>query len=178
MCNKCNLTKPLSEFYKNKTCADCLMGYCKDCKRKQNKNWSNNNSERHKELKDNWYKANKEDKLVKSAAWRKEHPDKMNEYSNAYKKRKPEKNRLWSSIRRARVRNAMPKWIKVSDLLPIYEEAQRISKETGIPHDVDHIIPLCAVDDSGKRIACGLHVPWNLQVITAKKNRQKMNKIK
>ena len=43
---------------------------------------------------------------------------------------------------------------------------------------VDHIIPLCAVDDSGKRIACGLHVPWNLQVITAKKNRQKMNKIK
>jgi len=46
----------------------------------------------------------------------------------------------------------------------IYEECQRISKETGIPHHVDHIIPLALG---------GLHHPSNLQILTAKENMKK-----
>ena len=46
----------------------------------------------------------------------------------------------------------------------IYEECYRITQETGIPHHVDHIIPLALG---------GLHHPSNLQILTAEENLKK-----
>jgi 5-methylcytosine-specific restriction endonuclease McrA len=45
-----------------------------------------------------------------------------------------------------------------------------MTKETGINYEVDHIIPL-----QGK-LASGLHVYNNLQIITQSENRSKNNK--
>jgi hypothetical protein len=47
---------------------------------------------------------------------------------------------------------------KVNNLLAV---------DTGILHEVDHIYPLCGDTCSG------LHVPWNLRVITKHENRVK-----
>lgn len=57
-----------------------------------------------------------------------------------------------------------------SQIEAIYKEAQRRTVETGILHVVDHIWPL-----KGKN-SCGLHVPWNLQILTQKENDSKGNK--
>lgn len=49
-----------------------------------------------------------------------------------------------------------------------YEDARRLTKETGIEYHVDHIIPLAEG---------GPHLPWNLQVITKPENLSKGAKI-
>ena len=81
----------------------------------------------------------------------------------------PEKNNMRASKRRASLRNQTPDLTQeqVKEILTIYEECSRISNETGIPHEVDHIIPICKG---------GLHHPDNLQILTMKENRSKGSK--
>lgn len=63
-----------------------------------------------------------------------------------------------------------PPWVKRRELVALEEEAKRKTKETGVRHVVDHIIPVT------HPLVCGLTVPWNLQVITAAQNAYKSNR--
>jgi hypothetical protein len=66
----------------------------------------------------------------------------------------------------------IPKWITPKDIKvmkKLYAQATRKTLATGVKYHVDHIIPL-----RGKLVS-GLHVPSNLQVISAKENLVKNN---
>jgi hypothetical protein len=79
-----------------------------------------------------------------------------------------------TNLRRAAKYRAAPHWLTRGDrkeMRDVYSHAQVVSATTGVPHEVDHIVPLRGATVSG------LHVPWNLQVIPRSTNRRKHNQI-
>lgn len=72
--------------------------------------------------------------------------------------------------RKARKILASPDWASVSAIKAVYVRAAELTKETGVKHHVDHVVPLQS------RRVCGLHVEHNLQILTAKQNQEKSNK--
>lgn len=75
----------------------------------------------------------------------------------------------WQSIRGRRLRQATPRWANRAAIAAIYSQARKLTKRTGIPHQVDHIVPLQG------RSVCGLHVESNLRVISKAENMHKSN---
>ncbi len=66
---------------------------------------------------------------------------------------------------------ATPPWADRREIAKIYKECRRRTREEGIQYQVDHIWPI----DHGA--CCGLHVHWNLQILTATENSRKNNKL-
>ena len=76
--------------------------------------------------------------------------------------------------RRSKRKNATPHWLTAEqkdEIQRFYNLAQSLSESTGVSHEVDHIVPLTS------QVVCGLHVPWNLQVLTTEENRRKANRL-
>lgn len=63
----------------------------------------------------------------------------------------------------------MAPWANRLSIRDFYLLAQKLTYETGVQHEVDHIIPL-----QGKKVS-GLHVETNLRVIPMTENRRKHN---
>jgi 5-methylcytosine-specific restriction endonuclease McrA len=89
-----------------------------------------------------------------------------------YKKRHVDKMRADTSVRKRRHRAATPKWVTTAEkdtMKTLYIQARKLTELTGERYVVDHIVPL-----RGETV-CGLHVPWNLRVITQTENLKKSN---
>jgi hypothetical protein len=96
------------------------------------------------------------------------------EGEDTYRKENLAKKRARDAIRYCTKLNATPRWLnekQLSDIQNIYKEASIKTAQTNIKHEVDHIVPL-----QGKNV-CGLHVPWNLQILTKSENCSKSNKL-
>lgn len=65
---------------------------------------------------------------------------------------------------------ATPPWVSHKEMMELHRAKMRITEETGIPHRLDHIIPL------NHPMVCGLNVPWNIQIITHAQNTRKGNR--
>ena len=89
---------------------------------------------------------------------------------NHYLRNKPAYKAKCAARRAARL-NATPPWCDKAAIVALYREAQRLTEETGVRHEVDHIVPLI-----GKAV-CGLHIPQNMQILTRTENRRKHNRV-
>ena len=76
-----------------------------------------------------------------------------------------------TAARRAGLSQATPVWADRAAIRAVYVECMRLTQETGVPHEVDHIVPLNGVN------VCGLHVHWNLRPLKATANREKSNRM-
>lgn len=151
--SKCAQSNPQSMncFHKNKK-------RCKKCRNEEKRFYRQKNKKKVNEY---------------NSLWSKNNPDKIAKACKKYKTKNSAKINAINGKRHAAKLQRTPKWLTslhYSQIEMFYSAAVALTKEFGIPMEVDHIVPL-----QGKNVS-GLHVPWNLQVITASMNSGKRNK--
>lgn len=130
-----------------------------------------NRMETVKDRKNAWYTANRS-AVIQRATTRP--AAQLREYRNNWKQNNLVKIRADTKARRRRHREATPPWLsrrQKTEIRQIYQTAITMTKVTGEQYVVDHIVPLRS------DIVCGLHVPWNLRIITREENLAKSNKL-
>jgi len=119
-----------------------------------------------------WREENREDINEKHKEWREENKEHVNERSRQWKKENRYKVLANTRKRQAGKQQRTPKWA-IEDIIKVfYFMSEHLGRIMNEKYHVDHIIPL-----KGENIT-GLHTHNNLQVITAKENMTKNNKIK
>ena len=170
-----------SHYYTGKECARGhialrnIRAACIECVKED---WKIDNEKRKEKPKSEaakaagrrYYERNKE--MVKARASGRP-KEAVNGYKKNHKSKNPEYYKALTSVRKRRHRSATPPWITAEqklDMRKLYLQAQELTKLTGERYVVDHVVPLI------NETVCGLHVPWNLRVITQEENLKKSNK--
>jgi len=203
-CSKCGTEKPLTAFAKNRSKKDGVGSHCLTCCAAATELRRKSCPEKMKAIDKAYRQKNREKRYAKHIEWRERNRDKTRAHvresyrrhrterlaqSNAYnaehrppkeiaRERKQkwmagnaEKHRAIQASRRAKKMMASPSWVDRAEIRKVYDLAKKLQAMTGIPHDVDHIVPLKHPH------VCGLHVPWNLQILTKSENSRKGNRL-
>jgi hypothetical protein len=163
-CSLCKEQKGANCFYLVK---GKLSSRCISCNREYKKLWSLRNKERVKSYENARYKSDESFRLYR-----------LNTAKNSYAEDKDTKNykhkkACREASRRSQKLKATPRWLTEEHLKLIenfYWLCADLKAVTGEVYHVDHIVPL-----RGKNV-CGLHVPWNLQVLPGDLNVSKNNR--
>lgn len=155
------LCKKKLHYYEGKQCKECQTI------------WWNKVKDSKKESKRLYDKVHRTEFSLKQKIRRSENRQKYLNSQKEYRiNNKAKRTALQIKREKAKLQR-VPKWLTNAHFAQIelfYDAASRLTKEFGFQMDVDHIIPL-----QGK-LASGLHVPWNLQVIPHKDNMSKGNR--
>lgn len=162
LCNRCHAKKPLSEFSTQgpkklqPRCKPCNAAYAKELR-----------------LKKPQTEEQKEAARERSRLWRQKNPDWAAKQKIDWAKKYPDRRAAGRAKYEYSKVMATPKWLtksQLEDIQKMYWLRDDIKAVTGELYQVDHIVPI-----KGKNI-CGLHVPWNLQILPAEVNNSKGNR--
>jgi hypothetical protein len=118
-----------------------------------------------------YYAANKEAVIARAS---RRPPEERRDARKAWKTRNPDLVQVSSNAWKRRAREAAPKWLtpqQKAEIAAIYAKARTLTRVTKTKYVVDHIVPLRS------EVVCGLHVPWNLQILTHVENCAKSNRV-
>jgi hypothetical protein len=121
-----------------------------------------------------YYEKTKALLYAKKQSWLLNNPGKCGLYASRHRQNHPDAKNADTAKRRSDKLKRTPVWLSKDELWLIreaYALAKQRTKMFGFTWHVDHVIPL-----RGQNVS-GLHVPWNLQVIPAKANIAKGNKV-
>lgn len=199
LCPRCSGTKPDGEFGVRPN--GRALTYCKPCTVDYRREWYLKNADRVRGKTRAWAAANKVRKAESDRIYRIENRERVDSKRRArypaYKARALENSRRWylknrdkadaaskrwirenpeyvaarSRILKTKRKQAAVKWADRHAVASFYREAKRLTGETGIPHEVDHIFPLVSP------FVCGLHCESNLRVVPRAVNRSKGNRL-
>jgi hypothetical protein len=166
-CGVCQQNKPQDRFAVRKASADGLSFTCRACATERSARWNAAHPRAHAD----WYQKNKQHKQQYYAKWRADNAKHLQESFRKWAKANPDSIRARAAKRHAARLRATPAWADGTAIRAIYREAIRLTRETGITHEVDHVIPLRS------KFVCGLHVETNLQILTRQANCLKSNRL-
>jgi hypothetical protein len=171
-CGKCKVNKELIEFSKHPKgkfgvqsyCNSCCKTYRQDNKEKRkllNKKWQTINSDHFKFYNKQYKKTNEVNVKSGKKIWQQINAGKMRNHVNT-------RNALKLNATLNGPNNKFKNQIEA-----IYRLVGTLQKITGIKYEVHHIYPL-------KEFSClfsGLHVPWNLRVLTKEQHNEAHRKL-
>ncbi len=143
-----------------------------DRARELQKNWRERNPDKIKEKSRRQYaKSDKSERSLKFKKWVAANVEHRKAYQRQWADDNREVMRAHVQFRNALKKCAVPVWADKEKIKEFYVRARELEENTGMPHHVDHIVPL------NSRIVCGLHCEANLQVLTAIENISKGNRV-
>lgn len=200
VCSECGLEKTLTEFSQLSS-KKILRAACKSCHCVRAKEWRSLNRDKvraqkrrayhrdpgkHVATVAEWRKKNpekydaqnkrlwanrdREAERAQKKEWKRANPDLVRESGARYRKNNPATIAAQTRRGQAARLQAVPAWANHAAIEQFYSKARELTLATGIPHEVDHIVPI-----RGETV-CGLHVEYNLCVLTSFENRSKGNR--
>ena len=162
-CNKCGDVKALAEFAKSVSRRDGLQLSCRACCAA----WAKSNRESKRKSRNAYYWRNRDSEIAKARAWQEQNVEKRRASNSRYHSKNS--RAIFARKRSVKLR-AMPAWANRFFIQEAARLAALRTKVTGIPHELDHIVPLKSP------LVCGLHVENNLRVIPREENIRKSNR--
>ena len=157
-CTKCLIEKDLGLFGRDKHKKSGYTSHCLVCMKSTSQARRDANPEKAREI---------------AKAYRMRNPEKEKARYTKYNKDNPEVRAHHASMRRASELQATPAWLTEEHkegIKSMFVLAKKFEKLCNTSYHVDHIVPLAGKD------VCGLHVPWNLQLLPASVNMSKGNR--
>ncbi|MGA1037873.1 MAG: HNH endonuclease [Ilumatobacteraceae bacterium] len=146
-CTQCGETKPLTDYYADKTNRDRRKCKCKTCIRANTRAWREVNPERSRAQSRARYANDRERQRANARAWRKANPERIRANSRAWKEANRERSRTQRRAtqhrRRARKAAAVPQRWQIHDILLFccYWCGANLRAYGATTH-IDHVMPI------------------------------------